>query len=384
MSDGFVPDKQEDSGFIPDAQDASGFIPDSPPPGTSSAAPPRRGDYEASSGKVSPAEVDAIAKEHGVDPEYLHGWAPLLGVNVGGEGDTPASMVRRGIGMASEAFLGLPNWIAKKIEASPAEEAAIDKLSKLAQERKTGLQTAGELASGFLVPGIGTPAKAGLEALVGASKAAKVAVGAGVTAAEMSAYSLAHASKDEEKVAALHGAEMGGLFGAALGLGGAAFSRGKEAFKRAGERLRTATDAAEKELSGSSIFNYTKEYAMELLASKEYVAAQVPQEIVHEMMGKVKIPASTLAEFGGRAEFQPANLFRATEAVLNERVERDAAEFLNFINGKKRIPKTEKGITTAIRDAAVQGQEYAERQWGLFTRARAAEDAVIQIGRAHV
>lgn len=213
----FVPAAAADpfaSGFVEtaDKQDdpfASSFVP---------ASAPQLSGAAAEGGKIIPArvsdsEVAAIAREHGVD-------AAALGGLVAWHGGLKEKLDWKEIAkfaageVVGEALgMGLPQFVHKKLQ-DPKMQYAIDDLSTLIGEKKSTLQSAGEIVGGVaagigLAKGIGALGK-------GAIKAHSVLAAAPVSGA---ASGLAHSRTGEE----LQGAGIGGAIGAGVaGLGTAA------------------------------------------------------------------------------------------------------------------------------------------------------------------
>lgn len=360
--------------FAPPSKEEMGdplFAPPSPqevasPQAASAAAP------EKSS--ISPEEIQSIAKKHGANPEYLQAWVPLLGVDVTGEEKTGASIVRRGIGIASEALFGLPNWVAKKIEDKPTR-AALDELSSIAQERKSGLTTAAEIAVGIALPG--GPVARSISAIEKAGKIGKIGAGIAHGVAGGAIYGVSHSKEDEELAEAAKGAGYGAVFGAALGATGALFSRGVENFRTKGDALREATEQSLTQMKSLPIYKETAEYVKGITSARQFIPAEVSSETVQAMVGKVPIPTSFLSRFRKGAAGEEEAVFRATEDLLKTRMEKDAREFVSFVTGKK-APEGEAALSARFNEMATQGPEFIGRQWERFSKVRAAETAVLQ------
>lgn len=198
VPDGFVPDapiqaKTAPEGFVPD-----GFIPDKP------AAEPE-------SGILKDDELAQISSKTGVPIQRLKELAPYYGARSESD-DSLSAKAKRVAGFADEAVLfGAGKGAYKKLGTSPQEEAALDQIQKLAEQRKSGWETAGELGAGLLVPGLGTA-----KALKGAGMATKLGIHALEGAAIGGISGAAKSEQGETWSGAAKGAALGGVLGAAI------------------------------------------------------------------------------------------------------------------------------------------------------------------------
>ena len=117
--------------------------------------------------KITPEEIQALARKHGVDPKELESLTPYLGAYVGeADGQDPGLIqaAKKGVGVLSSAVFDLPIFAAKKT-ASPEMERAMDEVRELAKSRRTDARRFTEGGLG-LVAGFGpmTGVSKGLEA----------------------------------------------------------------------------------------------------------------------------------------------------------------------------------------------------------------------------
>ena len=163
--------------------------------------------------RITPEEIHAIAAKHGANADSVSAWTPFIAGAYTAPNAGPSDIHSAGdLGQAvmqgaehaghdvSEALLGAPAWLAKQ-SLDSKDRAAMDEVSALAAERRSGIrkvaETAGELAIGI---GVGNFAGA-------------VAKGAGVAAAQ-AAPTVTHAA-----VMGLATGAAQGFFGAKEGEG---------------------------------------------------------------------------------------------------------------------------------------------------------------------
>lgn len=174
-----------------------------PPPGTPSEAELKE------QNRILPSEIAAIAARHGVDPEHLKMLAPYLGAYTEETAPTVSfaeDAARRMVGIPARALVNLPKLASKLID-DKATQQAVDELDDLVSSRRTFGMKATEFGAqlalgGGMLKGLGLAGE-------GASALTHVKTGAALGAA-------AGASEAKEGQE-LHGAEVGGMFGGALG-----------------------------------------------------------------------------------------------------------------------------------------------------------------------
>lgn len=232
--DGFVPD-----GFQADSVAGSVDSVTTAPAGFTPDFATEQSTTGTESGILLDSELDKISKETGVPIEQLRSIAPYFGAR-SDKDDSLSAKAKRVAGFLDEAgSFGLVKGAYKKFATSPEEEKALDKIESLAQERKSGWETAGEIAGGVLVPGLGTAKVA-----KGLGTAAKVGLHAleGATIGGLSGY--AKSGQDEGVRGAATGALLGGALGAAIPLAGKAFDGVKKLVAKSPEIV----DRAEREI----------------------------------------------------------------------------------------------------------------------------------------
>ncbi len=93
------------------------------------------------------AEIEQIARKHGVDPQQLQEIAPYFGARMSETGGFfSAPELRRGAGAMGSLALGLPQKL-YKLTQTPEMSKALDEVQELASGRSSYLQKAGELAT---------------------------------------------------------------------------------------------------------------------------------------------------------------------------------------------------------------------------------------------
>lgn len=362
--DGFIPDKEpapSNDGFVPDekapAQD--GFIPDAQPV----AAPASQ---EDSAGEIKKVELAQIAKKHGVDPSRLEWIVPIMGVNLEGM-DVASSIIARTGGLASEGIgMGAIPFAYKKLVADDKEEAAIDDLRKLADERKTGIETAMELGTGLLVPGIGAG-----KAMASAGKLAKVAEAAAVGAGYGAAGGLFKSKAGEELKEAGEGALVGGAFGGALGVASAALSRAGKPSKdvklvlgEMGERGQKITEKAQEIAQRDSTLAVEHAIVSNALEFKK-------PEVTERLVAAMKPSESLLERMGG--DEAAAKAFMAQKVL-----DKETMEFAKYLTGRK--PKTLEQASKYLSKLGTEGEESLSRKWMNYLEGEKATTSLIRSG----
>lgn len=209
-------------------------------------AVPAHSDYIPKYTRLQEADLDALAKQHGVDKEDIRSLAPWYGVPVELQpGETGISQTAKGaIGsLAQNIGMDVPGWVYKKTQ-DPKIRAAIDNLNEIARrgkeaevpgalplepEFKKGMEVAQQQAPMALaatsgigpagaiareIPGaISNLARAG-KAVVGVGKAAGVGAGIGAASA------VSQSREGEEIPALIEGGKTGALLGGGLGIAG--------------------------------------------------------------------------------------------------------------------------------------------------------------------
>lgn len=96
--------------------------------------------------ETSVAEIEALAKKHGVDPKRLVELAPYFGARLQGADFVSVPELKRTAGIAGSVALGIPQKLFK-MKQDPAMEAALDDVQALASGRSSYLQLVGEVAA---------------------------------------------------------------------------------------------------------------------------------------------------------------------------------------------------------------------------------------------
>ena len=126
--------------------------------------------------KTTDAELEAIAKQHGVDPEALKSKATFQGAVR--EGDQ-SSLTGELASSAGRIAANLPQFASKKMEQDPNMRAALDDVRELGNSKRSFLQGGTELAAGMALP-VGVAGRgAGYLARLGGSAAIGGAYGLG-------------------------------------------------------------------------------------------------------------------------------------------------------------------------------------------------------------
>lgn len=185
--------------------------------------------------------LDTISKKYNVNPEILRKYA----LDIGSQ-EAAKDVLEKGkavLGAATESmFMGLPGKLERKVTGAAGGrqyEQALDEVTALVGERKSGAQKVGEFAAGMLLPSTGVAKTAGL---VG-----KVAAGAGLGAVTGAAAGLGGSQAGEEVPAMKTGAAVGTALGAGGGLLGAGIQRALPETKELAQKLikPKAKEAAE-------------------------------------------------------------------------------------------------------------------------------------------
>lgn len=173
---------------------------------------------------ASPEELTSIAQARGVNLSDLEAVAPFYGVQMAGTSKLSpeylAGFVSRGVGM------NVPQFIYKKAQ-EPQMRQALDDLQKLADSRKSPLETGAELASA-VASGLGV----GRAVLGSAGPALKTAYELSSTVASPALQGAATSEEGQE----LKGAAEGALLGTGIGLAGVALGAGARKIFGTGER----------------------------------------------------------------------------------------------------------------------------------------------------
>lgn len=151
--------------------------------------------------KTTDAEINAIAKHHGVDPTQLRDVAPYFGARTEQEASELPQYLA---GAAGRAAAELPQFIYKKMQSSADYRDALDDLRELTQKKRSWAEFLAENA---------TPIGAAADlANVGEKTAGAVAKGAATGAA----FGLGGSSEGNEAKSAALGAAFGGAVGGVI------------------------------------------------------------------------------------------------------------------------------------------------------------------------
>lgn len=307
---------------------------------------------------LSEEQLEAVAQRTGADATWLREVAPYYGAQLPGTSKLSpeylAGFASRGIGM------NIPQFLYKKAQG-PKERAALDELQKLADERKSLLETGAEIGTA-IASGVGLGRMAAKGLGTAAMKAYDVAAMVGSPAVQGVAT-----SREGEELA--EGAK-GAALGAGLGAAGMALGAGLK-------RLRKADEAPTDELGRNLIGRV-----------EEARAAEKPGD---ELFLKSVVEAKTAAPKGG-ARFGELELpseesflleYAAARNVPSERAAAEyAQEFREFAKTiksakastvDKRLPKMDEA-KTLIRDfRASQGTEELARRFDEYRTAKTAQ-----------
>ncbi len=286
----------------------------------------RKEEEEELVGEITAQELSGIATKHNLSPEQLkelESNIAFFGTQVKGK---EQSLLEQAPGFIADAVgLGIPQKYI--IETADTEEMknALDDLRQLAESRKSGLRTAAEIGTGFLVPGGAAVKAAKLGAK--AAKAAQTAALVGTPAVEMAA----RAKRGEELEAAAIGAAAGGVLGIAAPKIIKAASKLKS--KKLQESIQKQLDempAVEEKLD-ARMTELKPKLDIERKALK---GERLSQEEMKQWLGEdiiSKLPRQTPAEIEELAEAKLISVFEDFEKFTKKEInqlEREGEEFM--------------------------------------------------------
>lgn len=250
---------------------------------------------------MTPEELQAVARKHGVDAEELRSLAPYYGAVLQprsfGEALTQGARGTAGF-VGQSALMGLPQFVYKKFQDEPMR-AALDDIHSRAEEQTSLTSAPGRELSQFIMPGgaIGHSASAGVKGAL----AAGAATGA--------IYGVTGSREGEE----LRGAAIGGGLGAGLGLAGGLVAR-----KLAGMASREAEAA-------------TPQLVKDGVASRAIDIEKGTDQILDRNRSMNEIRKEFIL---GGAESHPELMYRAEQALPEHVVSSTSPEQLKAVVGR--------------------------------------------------
>jgi len=298
--------------------------------------------------------LDSISKKYNVNPEILRKYA----LDIGSQ-EAAKDVLEKGkavLGAATESmFMGLPGKLERKVTAAAGKgqyEQALDEVTSLVNERKTGTQKVGEFAAGMLLPSTGVAKTAGL--------LGKVATGVGLGAATGAAAGLGGSKAGEEVPAMKTGAAVGSMVGAGGGLLGAGIQRALPETKELAQKLikPKAKEAAEMLIKGEEakiprvvegVIDYTRRQVAEGQKVKPIFKATSREGLIRNINDE-------LTKVGGAIDDEiQINLVEKNTGTIYE-------------NLTKRINELQQELETKLETGAISRKEYTQAQKTLQER----------------
>lgn len=189
----------------------------------SDASPVDTAAVETDSSNITQTELSSIQNKYKLSEdelEHIKGYADVFGGKIEGRESSFGSQLTGFL--ADSVALGIPQAVMIESQESERMKNALDELRQLAESKKSGLRTIGEIGAGVLVPGTGI-AKLG--------KLGKLATFASVPAIE----SGAKAERERRGEAAAIGAGTGLALAGVLGAGA-------KVYRKASDKIKSRTD----------------------------------------------------------------------------------------------------------------------------------------------
>lgn len=325
-------------------------------------------------------ELEAIARQHGVDPNELKDVASYFGARRENEevGKSLASSFGRGVA------LNLPQFIAKKSEENPNFRKAIDDVQSLADARRSHLQGLAET----LAPGPALIGKAEKIGKTATKITADLAKRGAIRGAGMGTIAGTANSREGSE---LEGAGMGLALGTAAGAG-AGYVDGKffgKPASRAEQELLEAPTVRQLDLAEVSEQASKRNAKSEEMLERAVLGGQDPQATEVGLLIRQQLPEEDAIRLL-TPDTQESRLLRKNYLVpdddgnlerklADQIVSQRARSFAEELTGAR--PKTFQEAREAIEEAANrQGRQYVSERYKQFVDVENTNKAVEEFG----
>lgn len=279
------------------------------------------------------SEVEAVAKMRGVDPETLYSMSHLFGARTEEKDQDWQSILNRAAGF------GIPEYVMKKSIDDPKMRTAIDDIRRIADNRRSWLQTVGEATATGGLAGVG---RSVLKKAVGretAETAAKIGAADTAEAMALGATGGVGFSREGEE-------EEMALYGALFGLGGTGVAKFLGRTGSSPKTPKTVDDIPKADRSIKNIPNLADD-----------IEVQTRQNLQKDL-----------------PELEEALIKETTERTRPEQTR--ITEFARYLSGEEELTTSQ--ANKIVRELAREGDDFATREMQRYMEFRATRDVLTE------